>query len=399
MNRSLSLFVQLACLLLVVTPAHAQTYTVLHTFTGKGDGKGPDARLVQGSDGALYGTTYGGGSFDMGSVFKLHHSGNEAVVHSFWGGDGYAPGDSISDQEGVLYGVTWYGGMPEGGEWDYGNGSVFKLDKTGKYTILHRFNGKSDGAAPEGPLLRDAKGNLYGITSFGGDLRCGSDLQGCGVIFKLDTTGKETVIHTFKSSDGLEYPGPIIRDKAGNFYGVAVPTNQAGLIFKLDSSDKVTVLYTFTGGTDGYNPIGPLLRDAAGNLYGVTSSGGNSRYSCGVLFKLDPTGKETVLHQFYQQAGDGCGPGSMIRDTAGNFYGTTGRGGSNGGYGTVFKMDPSGNETVLYSFAGGSNGAVPWALFLDKAGDFYGTASAGGDTSCNARDYVPGCGVVFKLTP
>ena len=401
-NRSLSVFVQLACLLLVITLAHAQTYTVLHTFTGKGDGKGPEARLVQGSDGALYGTTDGGGSFDMGAIFKLDLSGDETVLRRYWGGDGSAPGDSILDREGVLYGVTAYGGMPEGGGWGYGSGTVFKLDKTGKYTILHRFNGKSDGGGPEGPSIRDAKGNLYGITNSGGDLTCGSYLQGCGVIFKLDTTGKETVVHTFKTSDGLEYPGPVIQDNVGNFYRAAVPINQAGLIFKVDSTGKVTVLYNFTGGVDGESPIGPLLRDAVGNLYGVAAWGGE--YSCGLVFKLDPAGKETVLHQFdgkiYVQSGDGCGPGAgLMRDTAGNFYGTTEWGGL-GGYGTVFEVDPSGNETVLYSFAGGSNGAMPnTVLYLDRSGNFYGTTSAGGDTSCYARDYVPGCGVVFKLTP
>jgi uncharacterized repeat protein (TIGR03803 family) len=397
MSRSLSVFVQLACLLLLITMAQAQTYTVLHTFIGKGDGEAPEARLVQGSDGALYGTTYGGGSFDMGAIFKLDLSGRETVLRSYWGGDGLAPGDSILDREGVLYGVTWDGGTPEGGGWGYGSGTVFKLDKTGKYTILHRFNGKPDGGGPEGPLIQGAKGNLYGITNFGGDLTCGSYLQGCGVIFKLDTTGKETVVHTFKTSDGLEYPGPVIRDNAGNFYGAAQPINQAGLVFKLDSSGKVTALHNFTGGADGYGPIGPLLSDAAGNLYGVAAWGGE--YSCGLVFKLDPTGKETVLHQFQGPPGDGCGPRPMIRDRAGNFYGTTEEGGSGGGYGTVFKVQPSGNETVLYSFAGGSNGALPWTLFLDKADVFYGTTAAGGNTSCYARDYVPGCGVVFKLTP
>lgn len=396
-NRSFSVFVQLGCLLLATTLAHAQTFTVLHAFTGKGDGKGPEARLVQGSDGALYGTA-DGGSFDMGSIFKLDRSGNETVVRSYWGGDGFAPGDSTSDQEGIIYGVTAYGGTPEGGGWDYGSGTVFKLDKTGKYTILHRFNGESEGAGPEGPLLQGTKGNLYGITSFGGDLRCGSYFQGCGVIFKLDTTGKESVLFTFEASDGIEYPGPVIQDNANNLYGTAAPINQAGLIFKVDSSGKVTVLYTFPeGGADGYGPIGPLVRDAGGNLYGVATSGGE--YDCGLVFKLDPAGKETVLHQFDEQAGDGCWPGAgLMRDTAGNFYGTTIQGGS-GGYGTVFKLDPSGNETILHSFAGGGGGAYPLAvLFLDTAGNFYGTASAGGDTSCNRRAYVPGCGIVFKLT-
>ncbi len=401
-NRFLRLFIQLACLLLAVTPIHGQTFTVVHTFVGKGDGKGPDARVILGWDGALYGATDGGGSFDMGSIFKLDRNGHETVVHSYWGGDGIGPGDSTPAREGVLYSVTAYGGTPEGGGWDYGSGTVFTLDKTGKYSIFHRFNGKSEGGGPEGPLLQGANGNLYGITNFGGDLKCGSYYQGCGVIFKLDAMGNETVIHTFKLSDGLEYPGPVIRDNAGNFYGTAAPINHAGLIFKLDLSGKVTVLYTFTGGSDGYYPVGPLLRDAAGNLYGVTAWGGE--YSCGTVFKLDPTGNETVLHQFegqvYGQSDDGCGPeAGLIRDTAGNFYGTTTVGGS-GGSGTVFKVDPGGKETVLYSFAGGSGGASPGTvLLLDASGSFYGTTSAGGDTSCDQRDYVPGCGIVFKLTP
>jgi uncharacterized repeat protein (TIGR03803 family) len=362
-NRSLSVSIQFACLLFVITLAHAQTYTVLHTFTGKGDGKGPEARLVQGADGALYGTTDGGGAFDMGTIFKLDSSGNEIVLRSYWRGDGFAPGDSISDREGVIYGLTGEGGRPEGGGWDYGGGTIFKLDNTGNYAILGRFNGKSEGAGPEGPLLRDAEGNLYGITISGGDLSCGSCYQGCGVVFKLDTTGKETVIHTFNTSDGLEYPGPVIRDGAGNFYGTAIPINQAGLIFKLDSSGKVTILHDFTGGADGYAPIGPLLLDAAGNLYGVTAWGGE--YSCGLVFKLDSAGKQTVLHDFYEQDSDGCGPeAGLIWDAAGIFYGTTSQGGSGGGSERFLKWTPAATRRYCIPLPAAPTGLILSQLYF-----------------------------------
>src|SRR5208282_5203280 len=178
-----------------------------------------------------------------------------------------------------------------------------------------------------------------------------------------------------------------------------------GTVFKLDPTGKFTVLHTFHG-ADGAGPNGSLVPDNAGNLYGMTFYGGYlsgcAGIGCGVVFKLDKSGKETMLYSFKGGA-DGAEPAaSVVRDEQGNLYGTTNLGGNfNGslcsgvGCGVVFKLDPTGNETVLYTFTGGSDGANPNAdLLQDEKGNLYGTASDGGDTSCSAPY---GCGVVFKV--
>src|SRR5215469_4800221 len=162
----------------------------------------------------------------------------------------------------------------------------------------------------------------------------------------------------------------------------------------LAQAPTFTVLYTFTGGTDGGGPQSNLIMDAAGNLYGTTAFGGSSpncSFGCGTVFKLDPSGNETVLHAFTGTPGDGARPfGGLIMDAASNLYGTTQDfGGCDLGCGIVFKLDPSGNETVLHTFTG-SDGANPSAgLIMDAAGNLYGTTPGGGASG--------GCGTVFKI--
>jgi uncharacterized repeat protein (TIGR03803 family) len=408
--------IQLLWLLFATPPAQAQTLTVLHTFTGKGDGQAPAGGVIRDASGNLYGTTGSGGSFDVGTVFRIDARGKETILHNFWSGDGLGPSSTlVRDQAGTLYGVAFLGGAPEGGECFFGCGAVFKLDSAGKESVLYAFNGQADGGYPEGDLLRDHSGNLYGTTVFGGGCRPG---PGCGVVFKVDPQGKETVLYTFTGMTGNspEPLGGLIRDKAGNLYGVTFYGGGnacgygCGTIFKVDASGKETVFYSFTGGTDGGLPTGPLIRDAAGNLFGVTASGGDLsscqngvHNGCGVVFRLDRTGKETVLYAF-KGIPDGASPkGRLLRDKSGNFYGVTVAGGTigcnaNQGCGTVFKLDANGKETVLYTFTGGSDGANPNGdLVMDESGNLYGTTSSGGDPSC----YRAGgsCGVVFKLTP
>jgi uncharacterized repeat protein (TIGR03803 family) len=179
------------------------------------------------------------------------------------------------------------------------------------------------------------------------------------------------------------------------------------VVFRLSPSGSETVLYSFTGGADGANPSAGLVRDAAGNLYGTTFLGGvesgSCGGSCGVVFKLSPTGSETVLHSFTGGA-DGANPSAgLIQDAAGNLYGTTFLGGvesdsCGGSCGVVFKLSPTGSETVLHSFTGGADGAGPYAgLIQDAAGNLYGTTSEGGANS--VCPLSPGCGVVFRLAP
>ena len=403
----LLLTLQLSFCLFAIQSAQAQTFTALYTFRGKGDGEYPAGGVLRDRAGHLYGVTYAGGSFNYGTVFEIDPGGKDTVLHSFWSGDGAQPEASlVRDSQGNLYGTTYNGGALEGGKCIHGCGTVFKLDSAGKLTVLYAFSGGSDGGNPTAGLLLGPNGDLYGTTTAGGNLSCHDGTYvGCGVVFKLDANGKQTVLHTFARTDGEDPSGGLIRDKAGNLYGVTAYGGSAvwGTVFKLDPTGKETVLYSFTGKTDGGLPEGTLVQDAAGNLYGVAAVDGDPHCRCGLVFKVDQTGKETVLYTFLGGT-DGSEPfEGVIRDSAGNLYGTTSFGGSSGcdglSCGTVFKLDTSGNETVLYTFTGGSDGAVPSAgLLMDKSGNLYGAAGYGGDLSCGWNPYG-GCGVVFKLTP
>jgi uncharacterized repeat protein (TIGR03803 family) len=270
------------------------------------------------------------------------------------------------------------------------------MDPSSGEAVLHTFTGHPDGASPLA-IIRDPAGNLYGITQSGGT-------SAKGTVFKVDVNGSETILHSFSGGeDGATPYGNLTLDEVGNIYGATALGGASGYgaVFKLDPVGHETVLYAFTGGADGANPYGGVVRDAAGNLYGTTENGGINpqRYCfgpCGVLFKLDMSGKETVLHSF--TGPDGANPiASLTQDASGSFYGTTQWGGS--GYGVVFKLDTSGKETVLYAFPGeGTDGANPRAgVIPDSAGNIYGTTSAGGAFACPWSGF--GCGVVFKLTP
>ncbi len=279
--------------------------------------------------------------------------------------------------------------------------------------VLYSFcpvSGCTDGKVPTAGLIRDTAGNLYGTTSGGG-------AHGAGAVFKIDTTGKETVVYSFCSvggsscTDGSNPFSGLIEDAAGNLYGTTLSGGAysvvGGTVFKIDSAGEETVLYSFCASNclDGQGPEAGLLRDAAGNLYGTTGGGG--AHSDGTVFKLDTTGKETVLYSFCSVGGTSCTDGNfpfagLIEDAAGNLYGTTQRGGANG-RGTVFKVDTTGTETVLYSFCsvGGSNctdGSSPGAgLIEDAEGNLYGTTLLGGANF--TVNFGQDSGTVFKLDP
>src|ERR1017187_2355227 len=260
-------------------------------------------------------------------------------------------------------------------------GVVYKLDTTGHETVLHSFTGGADGGYPFAGVIRDSAGNLYGTTTQGG-------YAGSGVVYKLDTAGHETVLYTFNgTADGGSPIVGVIRDSAGNLYGTALggPAGR-GVVYKLDITGQETVLYSFTGGADGGFPEGGVIRDSAGNLYGTTEGGGTVNQ--GVAYKLDTTGQETVLYSFTGGADGGTPQAGVIRDSAGNLYGTTYSGGT-ANQGVVYKLDTTGHETV-YSFTGGADGGLPFAGVIGSAGNLYGTAAAGGKYSR---------GVVFTIRP
>ena len=212
------------------------------------------------------------------------------------------------------------------------------------------------------------------------------------------------MLYTFQGgSDGLFPRGGLIADISGNFYGVTdeggYGTECCGTVFEVQPSGTKITLYTFQGGSDGAYPVGGLIADASGNLYGTTGLGGGTGCGgdgCGTVFKLTPGGAETVLYAF-QGNNDGAGPlAGLIADGSGNFYGTTMAGGASDA-GTVFEITPTSQETVLYSFKNGSDGAFPEAgLIMDKKGNLYGTTYGGGETVCKK---VGSCGTAFELTP
>jgi uncharacterized repeat protein (TIGR03803 family) len=394
--------------LLAAQPAWSQTYRVLYSFTGGDDGASPQSSLIRDAEGNLYGTTYKGGAFHYGTVFRLDPTGKERNLHSFDGVDGmWSSSSLLRDAAGTLYGTTQDGGTPEGGGCRHGCGTVFKVDTAGKETVLYAFTGKAGGALPYAGVVRDGNGNLYGTTYWGGHMSACGD-SGCGTVFKLDTAGKETVLHAFTGgADGGHPYGDLTLDVAGNLYGATELGGDlsgcqgfgCGTVFKVDTAGKETVLYQFTGGADGGGPVG-VIRDAAGTLYGATMEGGTAGW--GTVFKLDTSGKESVLYAFTDEADGGMPSAGVVRDAEGNIYGTTAHGGdysgscANYGCGVVFKVDKRGREKALYAFTDVSAPALyfPAGVILDKAGNLYGTYPYGGTTRrCNSE-----CGFVFKIT-
>jgi len=298
----------------------------------------------------------------------------------------------VLDQSGNIYGTA-----------GNGYGQIFKLDTEGNYSILHAFtNSLSDGWNPYG-LVRDSDGNLYGTATVGGafDGFCRYYFDGCGVIFKLDAAGNYTVLHTL-AADGSEgaVPQYLILDAAGNLYGTTYSGGQCsftegcGVVFKLDTMGNYTVVHTFRGLYDAH-PGTPLSFDAKGNLYGIAGS---------VLFRLTPSGKKTELYDFYELYGWVRPSGTLARDEAGNFYGTTVYGGSSNcsneygtGCGVVYKVDLSGNETILYTFTG-KEGSYPYSgLVRGPDGALYGATEGGGYHRCD-NTIFQGCGVIFRIT-
>jgi uncharacterized repeat protein (TIGR03803 family) len=319
----------------------------------------------------------------------------------------------VFDPKGNLYGTTYSGGAYDQCNYNEHCGVVFKLTPKGKETVLYTFCAQTnctDGENPYAAVVLDRKGNLYGTTVNGG-------AHGVGVVFKLTPEGKETVLYSFcardNCPDGYDPSSGLVLDQKGNLYGTTQygGAHGAGIVFKVTPKGKETVLYSFCAQNncaDGAQPMAGLVFDQKGNLYGTTYFGGvynsNCLYgdsNCGVVFKLTPKGKETVLHTFCTQnnCADGGNPAAgLVIDPRGNLYGTTGWGGANGVGGVVFKLTPKGKETVLYSFCAQTNcadGRYPaGALIFDTKGNLYGTTESGG-IARGSYEF----GVVFKVTP
>jgi uncharacterized repeat protein (TIGR03803 family) len=364
-----------------LTTAHTQTETVLYSFTtNPSDGTNPFSGLTLDAKGNLYGTTYFGGTFGFGTVFKISPTGTETVLYNFTGGaDGAYPygSDLIRDKAGNLYGTTNFGGAN-------GEGTVFMLSPSGSETVLHSFAPDGvDGFFPFGGLVMDKAGNLYGTTLQGG-------AKNFGTVFKLTPAGVETILHSFQADADGAYPSNVTLalGKKNVLYGTTNSggAGRVGTVFKVTQTGSETVLHTFAiDGVDGYFPFGGVVLDKKGNLYGTTHAGGT--FDNGTVFKITPAGTETIMHNFTGGADGGEPYAHVALDKLGNLYGTTYFGGSSG-VGTVFSVDPTGKEGVLHSFKSNPDGAYPVAgVVLDKKNNLYGTTYQAG----------LGYGTVYKI--
>ena len=366
--------------------AQAAKFKTLYVFQGGSDASGPIGGLTK--DGKLlYGTTYFGGTNNLGSVYSVSKNGTETVLYSFGSGsDGANPeAGLVADSSGNLYGTTYYGGT-------HNRGTVFKITPQGTESVLYSFCPKypncSDGFNTGSGLIIDSSGNLYGTTYAGG-------ADSLGVVFKVAQDGTQTVLYSFKGgNDGADPNAGLVADSSGNFYGTTYDggTSNLGTVFKLAADGTESVLYSFAGGSDGAYPFASLIFDANGNLYSTTYQGGGGNH--GTVFKLAPDGTETVLYTF-AGGSDGTSPDSSLSiDKKGNLYGTTLYGGnlsdcSGNGCGTTFRLAPDGTKTILHAFAG-SDGAQPsGSLVAGKKGGFIGTTYNGG-AACD-------CGVIYEL--
>lgn len=389
---------RLAILLAIVATAQAQTLTVLHNFFGTPkDGGGVYAGLVQDAAGNLYSTTEYGGT-GPGTVFKVTQAGKETLPLKFTGTrTGTHPyGQLVQDAAGNFYGTTYFGGDLSCGSHGNACGTVFQLSKSGKETVQYKFTGgTADGCHPQGGLVRDKAGNLYG-TTYG----CGT--SGLGTVFKLDTTGKETVLHSFggEPSDGANPQfTSLLLDTDGDLYGVTpiggsanACNNGCGTLYELSHTGTWTVVHNFAGfPTDGCTPYGTPAMDKNGNVYGTTFRCGSASGSVGTAWKVSQNGTETVLHNFPADGSEGCNIyAGVIMDAKGNLYGAGSACGTHYGAGTVYKLSKTGTLTVLHTFTG-SDGQTPYGnLIRDSRGDVYGTTYQGG---------IGGNGTVWKLTP
>jgi uncharacterized repeat protein (TIGR03803 family) len=408
----------------------ASTEKVIYSFQGGTDGATPMSDLTLDNEGNLYGTTSQGGAgtscngSGCGIVFELKRSQSgwkEEVLYRFTGGsDGGAPQTGvIFDKSGNLYGTTQLGGG------DGYDGTVFKLtpNSSGRWTkiILYNFTGSADGANPQGDLIFDSQGNLYGTTSSGGNYTS-CQFSGCGAVFELrpqaDGSWTETTLHTFGGApnDGGVPVGALVLDAAGSLYGTTTVGGAAhclgrlgdlgcGTIFKLTARSggtwKETVLYSFIQGYGyGLNPSGELVFYDVNHFLGLTQSGGDG---LGTVFRLENTKKngwqQRNPHIFFGNP-DGIGPAGRLEvDAKGNLFGITSYGGTYE-MGTVFELRRLVNgelkEAILYNFSAPPDGAFPAAgLVSDSQGHLYGTTAKGGEIVCG----YSGCGTVYEVTP
>ena len=318
-------------------------------------------------------------------LLAMADSISESVLHAFSGSDGSGVNSTlVQAADGDFYGTT-----PTGG--GSGAGTVFKLTAQGGLSLLHSFNGQSDGNMPQGGLIIGSDGNLYGTTLSGGAI-------GFGSVFRISTAGSFKTLASFTLSLG-NYPyAGLVQGSDGNFYGTTYEggTHNLGTVFRVTPGGVITTLHSFSGVPDGANPVAALVFGADGMLYGSALNQGANSQAFGTIFRISTGGAFSVLHAFVedpQTGNDGGAPrASLLPGTNGNFYGTTSALGGVDYAGTVFSLTSAGVLTTLHDFDGHVEGGVPYGgLIQEKDGSLLGTTSSGG----GAPD---GYGTVFRLT-
>ncbi len=382
-------------------PGSTSHEKILWSFDGT-DGLYPTSGLTQlnGRGDAFYGTTTNGGAANVGTVYRVTTAGAGRVLLNFKGGrHSFSPTGALTPLGNKLYGTAAANSQCGSRRVGRCAGEVYAIDKSGKKRLVYAFKGGRDGAGPLGTLTA-LNGALYGVTSYGG-------MYGRGTVFEVGTSGTERVLVSFVKPAGLEPTGGLVNVN-GTLYGTTRSggTYSYGTVFSITPSGDEVVLHNFSGPPDGAFPAAGLT-ELNGTLYGTTAAGGGGpsgycflsrgNLGCGTVFSIDTSGNENVVYEF--NGGDGAGPQGGLTDVNGVLFGSTAGGGTHNctrhsECGTIFSVDTSGSETVVHEFAGPPDGALPYGDLIYARGTILGTTENGGSDACG--DYR-GCGTVFSI--